>query len=48
MIKKDHDNLIHFMITFTSLKNMIDDDPSDLEALATDDEGLKKKCLETD
>lgn len=45
--RKDHDDLIQFMGTFKSLRADIDDDPSGLEALAADDEGLKKKCLAT-
>jgi hypothetical protein len=46
MSAKDHDNGVKFLSLFQRLREMIDDDPSGLEALAADDEPLKKLCLD--
>jgi len=46
MFEKDHGDSVKFLGLFQRLREVIDDDPSGLEALAADDEPLKKLCLD--
>jgi hypothetical protein len=43
---KAHPDVIHFMTAFRRLREMIDDDPSGLEALTDEDESLRRLCLD--
>jgi hypothetical protein len=42
---KDSEEVVRFLGGFQRLREMIDDDPVGLEALAADDEPLKQLCL---
>ena len=45
---KDHEDVTRFRSAFQRLREMIDDDPATLEALAANDDTVKKQCLEID
>lgn len=43
---KDHPRIIEFRRLYRKLRDWADDDPSALKANASDDEGLKKLCID--
>lgn len=43
---KDDPRIVKFMAKFQELRNLIDDDPSDLGTLASNDDVLKRLCVE--
>ncbi len=45
-VAKDSTKVIKFMTLFQELRNLIDDEPEGLEALAADDKRIKQLCLD--
>src|SRR6266511_256348 len=43
---KDDPDVIRFMVLFQKLRDIVNDDPTDLEKSATNSEPLKKLCLD--